>query len=144
MSKAPVELAFERHIHAIHTRDREAFLNNLSEDVIFQDPVGMPRLSDPEGSGLIGRDAVAEMWDMVQGNEATGDVRFEMDRGFVCGDEVAYIGQTVSNLPNPNGDGTIECIAEGVFCYKVNDEGKISHVRAFFDFEKAYGAVNLD
>ena len=143
-TKSPVEIATEIHFRAANQRDRETWLNNLAEDVHFEDPVGMARLSDPDGKGLVGRDAVAEMWDMVQENPVGGDVVFDMDRGFVCGNEIAYVGRTRTILPKKDGEGTVECIAEGVFCYRVNADGKIDQVRAFFDFEEAFKEADLE
>lgn len=127
---SPAARAFARHVHAVQSRDRAAFLANFAEDAVVEDPVG-PSPLDPEGRGHRGRAAIGAFWDALI---APGEVRFAIDRAIVCGDEIANIG-TISNRL---ADGR-QLSAEGVFVYRVNAVGKLVSLKAYWDFEKAMG-----
>jgi ketosteroid isomerase-like protein len=128
MNESPAAIAFARHVRATQEGDREAFLANFAEDAVLQDPVG-PSPLDPSGEGHRGKDAIAAFWDMIIG---PGRVRFEIDRAYVCGDEIANVGRVMNELP----DGGGEIAAEGVFVYRVNAEGKLVSLKAYWDYEK--------
>jgi len=134
MNDSPAALAFQRHVQATQSGDREAFLANFAEDAVLKDPVG-PSPLDPSGQGHRGRAAIAAFWDMIIG---PGNVRFEIDRAYVCGDEIANVGRVLNELP----DGGGEIAAEGVFVYRVNAEGKLVSLKAYWDYEKTMAAVS--
>ncbi|MBJ19472.1 MAG: nuclear transport factor 2 family protein [bacterium] len=127
MARTAAELAFERHVAAIHSGNREAFLSNFAEDAIVEDPVG-PSPLDPSGQGHHGRTAIAAFWDKVIG---PGAVRFEIDRAYACGNEIANVGTIYNELPDTVG----EIAAHGVFVYRVNLEGKLVSLKAYWDYE---------
>lgn len=143
-TKAPVMLAFERHVGYIREKNRKAWLANMAEDIVVQDPVG-PTPINPGGSPL-DKDGMAQLWDRSMGKigEGVPPPRFEMRSFYCCGSELACVGRTVSAMPRKGDGKIIECIAEGVFLYGVNEEGKLSYVKAFFDFEKVYSHVDFD
>lgn len=134
MTQTPVELAFERHVKAVQSRDREAFLQNFAEDAVVEDPVGSSPL-DPSGEGHRGRPAIAAFWDKMIG---PGSVRFEIDRAYVCGDEIANVGSIFNELPD--GSGEIE--ADGVFVYRVDASGRIVSLKAYWDYDRAMAAIS--
>ncbi len=127
MSKTAVELAFERHIEFVSKKDREAFIANFSEDALIEDPVGKSPL-DPSGQGHRGHAAIGAFWDTII---APGSIRFEIERAYVCGDEIANVGTIYNALP----DGPGEIAAEGVFVYRVDAEGKIVSLKAYWDYD---------
>jgi steroid delta-isomerase len=131
MSQAAVALAFARHVKAVQSHDREAFLANFAEDALVEDPVG-PSPLDPTGRGHRGRAAIGAFWDMII---APGSVRFAIERAIVCGDEIANIGTIFNRMPDGREIG-----AEGVFVYRVNGEGKLVSLKAYWDYEKTMGA----
>ena len=88
MAKTPAELAFERHVAAVQSGDRAAFLANFAENALVEDPVG-PSPLDPSGEGHRGHAAIAAFWDLIIG---PGSVRFEIQRAYACGSEVANVG----------------------------------------------------
>jgi ketosteroid isomerase-like protein len=132
MSKTPAELAFERHVAAVHAGDREAFLANFADDAVVEDPVG-PSPLDPSGEGHRGHSAIAAFWDLIIG---PGSVRFEIERAYACGDEIANVGSIYNVLP----DGGGEIAAEGVFVYRVDAEGKLVSLKAYWDYAKTMTA----
>ena len=137
MSKTPAERAFRRHVETIAAGDREGWLENFADDAVMEDPVG-PSPLDPSGEGHQGKGAIAAFWDRVIGPCA---VRFEIERHINCGDEIANIGTVYNRLP---GSET-EIAAEGVFVYRVNAEGKLVSLKAYWDYEATMaGAVLPD
>jgi len=137
MSATPAELAFRRHVETIEAGDREAWLENFANDAVVEDPVG-PSPLDPTGHGHHGRKAIGQFWDRVIGPCA---VRFEIDRHYSCGNEIANIGTVYNRLP---GSDT-EIAAEGVFVYRVDAEGKLVSLKAYWDYEATMaGAVLPD
>ncbi len=113
----PARRAVERHAELWNARDRAGWLELYADDVVFEDPVGKaPKL---------GRQAAEGSWDnslrpgrewtlvptriITGGNEAVVDMRNE---GVVDG---------------------VAAVVEGIEIWKVDDDGKVVHVRAFFE-----------
>lgn len=130
MNDRPAALAFARHVRAVESKDRAAFLANFADDAVVQDPVG-PSPLDPSGQGLRGKEAIGAFWDALVAN---GHVRFAIERAVVCGDEIANIGTIFNRMP----DGR-EIAAEGVFVYRVNSAGKLVSLKAYWDWAKTMG-----
>jgi ketosteroid isomerase-like protein len=126
MSKSPVELAFERHVDVVTRKDRAGFLANFSEDAIVEDPVGKSPI-EPTGLGHRGHEAIGAFWDTLI---APGAVRFEIERAYVCGDEIANVGVVYNKLPDRP-----EIAAHGVFVYRVDAAGKLASIKAYWDFD---------
>ena len=132
--KSPVELAFERHVEFVAKKDRAAFLANFHEDAVVQDPVGATPL-DPSGEGHRGHAAIAAFWDAAI---EPGQVRFEIDRAYVCGDEIANVGTVCNQLP-----GEPELRADGVFVYRVHPDGRLISLKAYWDYDAVMGDVTF-
>lgn len=128
----PARAAGEISMRCAENKDRERWLSNFAEDAIVQDPVG-PSPMDPEGKGHIGKQAIGAFWDS---NIASTGIKFDIRDSFACGQEVANVGTI--NLTFPNG-ATARC--EGVFVYRVNDEGKVLSLRAFWELERMMGTM---
>jgi hypothetical protein len=107
--------------------NREAWLDLFDDDATIQDPVGVSPL-DSSGEGQNGKAAIAAFYDKFI---APGKVSFDYPRSYACASECAFIGTVF----NAFGDAP-ERASEGVFVYKVNDEGKILSLRAFWEWER--------
>lgn len=94
---------------------------------VVQDPVGESPL-DPTGKGQLGREGIAAFYDNVI---SKGAVSFHYPKSYAAGDECAFIGVVTNEFPN----GSV-FRAEGVFVYKVDAEGKILSLRAFWEFDR--------
>ena len=103
--------------------NRDAWLALFAEDGVIQDPIGISPL-DPVGKGQVGKEGIAAFYDNVISKVK---VSFDYPRSYACADECAFVG-TVYNLV-----GDKEFGSEGVFVYKVNGEGKILSLRAFWE-----------
>ncbi|MCH2172945.1 nuclear transport factor 2 family protein [Myxococcota bacterium] len=135
MSPTPAERAFYRHLETIALGDRDAWLENFAEDAVVEDPVG-PSPLDPSGQGHRGRVAIGEFWDRMIG---PGELRFAIERAYVCGDEIANVGTIYNRLPGTDA----EIGAEGVFVYRVDAAGKIVSLKAYWDYEATMAGVTL-
>ena len=100
---------------------------NFADDAIVEDPIG-PSHFDPEGKGHRGKEAIAKFYDMAI---APSELQFNFVETYQCGNEEANVGNIVIKAAG------YEVIAEGVFTYRVNDEGKIVALRAFWELDRA-------
>ncbi len=110
----------------VSEKNKEGWLSLFAEDAVVQDPVGVSPL-DPTGKGQIGKAGISAFWDNVI---SKGNVSFDYPRSYAAGDECAFIGTVYSQM------GDNEFGSEGVFVYKVNDEGLLVSLRAFWEFER--------
>jgi hypothetical protein len=109
-------------------RNREAWLGLFAEEAIVEDPVGVSPL-DPVGKGQNGKAAIAAFYDTYIG---PGRVSFHFPRSYACANECAFVGRVFNDLGGEAG----EVSSEGVFVYKVNEEGKLVSMRAFWEWER--------
>jgi len=107
--------------------NRDAWIALFAEDGVVQDPVGVSPL-DPPGKGQVGRAAIAAFYDKFI---AKVKVSFDYPRSYAAGDECAFIGTVYNELPDGSEFGS-----EGVFVYRVNDEGEIVSLRAFWEWDR--------
>jgi ketosteroid isomerase-like protein len=124
---APVTLAGRRSREAAVARDKQAWLDLFADDAIVEDPIG-PSHFDPEGKGHRGKEAIAKFFDMAI---APSELEFHFEKSYVCGDEEANTGRIEIVA------GGYRVVAEGVFTYRVNADGKIAALRAYWELEKA-------
>jgi ketosteroid isomerase-like protein len=107
--------------------DKDAWLALFADDAVVEDPIG-PSHFDPEGRGHHGKAAIARFFDMAI---APSQLEFHFDKTYVCGDEEANVGHIVIVASG------YRVVAEGVFTYRVNVEGKIVALRAYWELDKA-------
>ncbi|WP_319454978.1 MULTISPECIES: nuclear transport factor 2 family protein [unclassified Mycobacterium] len=125
--EAPVHLAGKRSREAAVAHDKETWLALFADDAIVEDPIG-PSHFDPEGKGHRGKEAIAKFFDTAI---APSQLEFHFEQTYQCGNEEANVGHIVIVA------GGFRVVAEGVFTYRVNDEGKIVALRAFWELDKA-------
>src|ERR1044072_6065425 len=124
---APVHVAGKRSRAAAIAHDKEAWLANFADDAVVEDPIG-PSHFDPEGKGHRGKDAISKFYDM---GIAPRDLTFNFVETYQCGNEEANVGHIVIRAAG------YEVIAEGIFTYRVNDEGQIVALRADWELDSA-------
>ncbi|GFG74271.1 nuclear transport factor 2 family protein [Mycobacterium botniense] len=124
----PAHAAGRRSREAVRAKDKEAWLAVFADDAIVEDPIG-PSVFDPEGKGHRGRDAISAFWDKAIA--PTDSIEFDFRDTFQCGHEEANVGNIVITM------GGHQITAEGVFTYKVNDDGKLVALRAYWEPERA-------
>jgi len=124
---APVHLAGKRSREAAMARDKEAWLALFADDAVVEDPIG-PSHFDPDGKGHRGKEAIAKFFDMAI---APSQLEFNFAATYQCGNEEANVGNVVIVASG------YRVVAEGVFTYRVDDEGKIVALRAYWELDRA-------
>ena len=104
---------------AVEEKRREDWLGLFAEDSRVEDPVGHL----PE---VIGNSALAQFWDQAIASLAS--VKFEVTRQWEAGPEAMLLA-TVSIL----GPNEMQVSYDGTFNYILDETGKISSLRAFWD-----------
>lgn len=120
----PARAAAQRSMDCVHAKKREDWIANFAEDAHIEDPIGKSLL-DPSGQGQRGRQAIAAFWDRVI---APNRVLFDIRHSYACGSECANVGTITSVMAN--GATTL---VSGVFTYRVDDEGRITNLRAYWE-----------
>lgn len=115
---------------AVHAKDRDAWLGLFAPDAIVADPIG-PSPLDPAGQGHRGLAAIAAFYDsVIAPNER---ISFEIERSYLCGDEVADVGIIRTTLPG----GEHVVVVRGVYTYRADGNGKLAALRAYWEFDAA-------
>lgn len=130
--KNAAQAAAQRSIDAVRAKNKEAWVANFADDACIEDPVGKSPL-DPTGNGHRGKAAIAAFWDMCIAN---GSVDFRIRESYPVSDVAcANVGSIVNKF------GPMDIEAKGVFIYHVNAEGKVTHLRAYWDFDSTMAAA---
>ncbi|MEX0766907.1 MAG: nuclear transport factor 2 family protein [Microthrixaceae bacterium] len=112
---------------AVQNQDREAWLALFVEEAVVQDPVG-PSAFDESGLGHHGLKAIAAFWDTVI---APNPISMSIHGSYAGAQEVANVITITTAFP----DGSCAQVP-GVAIYKVDDEGKVVSLRAFWEMEQ--------
>lgn len=113
-------------MRAIESGDRAGWLALFAADAFVADPIG-PSPLDPSGAGHRGIEAIGAFYDSVI---SLAQVRFVIRESYVAGSECANVGTITSTFP----DGTAG-IVDGVYTYRLDDDGLIASLRAFWEFD---------
>jgi steroid Delta-isomerase len=115
---------------AVHAKDRAGWLALFAADGVVADPIG-PSPLDPAGEGHRGPEAIAAFYDKVIA--PNDQITFEIERSYLCGDEVADVGIIRTTLPG----GRHIVVVRGVYTYRSNGAGKLAALRAYWEFDAA-------
>ena len=112
----------------VQAHDREGWLALMADDVVIEDPIGKS-ITNPDGTGVRGKDAVAEFYDT---NIAANQLTITCEETFPSSDpaEIAHILVLGSKF-----DNGITSSVRGVFTYHVNDAGQIANMRGYWNLE---------
>ncbi|MCE7005217.1 nuclear transport factor 2 family protein [Kibdelosporangium philippinense] len=129
----PARDASRKSMSAVSRGAKEEWVALFAPDAVIEDPVGQSPI-DPTGLGHHGHEAIRAFWDKTV---ATVE-RFEFNvvDSFTGGNEVANIGTIHVYLP-----GDMRMDTQGVFVYRVGDDGLIVSLRAFWEMDRALGTL---
>ena len=126
--QSPALTASQSSWRCVQAHDREGWLALMADDVVIEDPIG-PSVTNPDGTGVRGKEALAAFYDANIGpNQLT--VTREETFASSSPTEIAYI--LVLHTKFPNGFTTT---VRGVFTYKVNDAGLITNLRGYWNMD---------
>ena len=124
----PAMVASRASWSAVQRKAKQEWLALFAEDACIEDPIGATPL-DPEGKGHRGKEAIEKFWDT---NIGPNTIQIDMRHSYAAGSEVAHLGILTTTFPNGS-----KVIVEGIFTYKLNDEGKLSSLRGYWDLKDA-------
>ncbi|MDP9100923.1 MAG: nuclear transport factor 2 family protein [Actinomycetota bacterium] len=130
----PARAASHRSMAAVGAQDKAAWLALFAAGACVEDPVG-PSFLDKSGAGHRGRDAIAAFYDATIAGLAA--IAFDITDSFAAGQEVANVGTITMTFPT---GGTARC--EGVFVYRVDDDGLIVSLRAFWEVDRMMATMS--
>jgi steroid Delta-isomerase len=133
IAQPPAREAALASMLAVDTHDKQAWLTLFATDAVVEDPVG-PSGFDPDGTGHRGHDGISAFWDLSIA--AVERFEFTVHDSHAAGDEVANVGTITTYLP-----GNYRVDTDLVAVYRVNDEGKLVAVRAFWETERAFATA---
>lgn len=119
-----------RSMRAVAAKDKDTWLALFADDAVIEDPVG-PSMFDEQGAGHHGQDGISVFWDKTIANVERFE--FVVRDSHAAGNECANVGTITTFLP-----GGYRVDTDGVFVYKVDAEGKVASLRAFWEFERAF------
>lgn len=105
--------------------DAEGWLALFADDAVVQDPYG-PSPMDPEGKGQVGKEAIAKF---CAAYIKPDTIRFEIRQTLNGNGACVNVGTIFSKR------GDKMAWNEVINIYEVNDEGKITLLRSYWDFD---------
>lgn len=132
----PARVASRRSMDAAGRGAKDEWVALFAEDGVVEDPVGVS-MFDPSGDGHHGREAIAAFWDRTIARAER--LEFDIRDSFAAGDEVANVGTITAFLP-----GGARVDTEGVFVYRVDADGLILSMRAFWETDRAMATLRQE
>ncbi len=128
VQQSPALTASQSSWRCVQAHDREGWLALMADDVVVEDPIGKT-ITNPDGTGVRGKDAVAGFYDT---NVAANQLTITCEETFPSSDpnEIAHILVLHSKF-----DNGITSEVRGVFTYKVNDAGLIINMRGYWNLD---------
>ncbi|MDH3624350.1 MAG: nuclear transport factor 2 family protein [Myxococcales bacterium] len=128
MSKAhPAVTASESSAKFAMAKDKESWLGLFAEDAFLADPVGKSML-DPEGKGHRGKEAIERFWDNAI---AKANLTLDASQRIACDNTCVAVLRATNDL-----GGGIVTVVDMVGLYEVNEDGKLSSLKVYWDFDK--------
>ena len=128
VEQTPALVASQASWRCVHAKDKDGWLALMADDVVIEDPIG-PAYTNPDGTGVSGKDGVSSFWDNSIGL-ATITISCEETFPSSSPQEVAHILSLRFAFDNGSASSV-----RGVFCYKVNEAGLLTNLRGFWNMD---------
>lgn len=116
--------AVDAYVAAYNANDRAGFLDAFADDGVLIDPVGTPAHEGAQARGAF--------WDLVHG--MTDTIKLDVSSVHVCGGEAAMVFRIRA------GEGENGMVINAVETFAVDDAGKITLLKAYWDMGEATSA----
>lgn len=123
----PAVTASERSAKYAMAKDKASWLGLFADDAYLADPVGKSML-DPEGHGHQGKAAIERFWDNVI---SKANLTLVASQRIACDNTCVAVLQATNDL-----GGGIKTVVDMVGLYEVDDDGKLSSLKVYWDFGK--------
>ncbi|GJO04014.1 ketosteroid isomerase family protein [Mycobacterium marinum] len=127
-TQSPALAASQASWRCVQAHDRQGWLALMADDIVIEDPIGKS-VTNPDGTGVRGKDGVANFYDT---NIAANQLSITCEETFPSSspNEIAHILVLRSKF-----DGGFTSEVRGVFTYRVNDEGLMTNMRGYWNLE---------
>lgn len=127
-TQSPALAASQASWRCVQAHDRQGWLALMADDIVIEDPIGNS-VTNPDGTGVRGKDGVANFYDT---NIAANQLSITCEETFPSSspNEIAHILVLRSKF-----DGGFTSEVRGVFTYRVNDEGLMTNMRGYWNLE---------
>lgn len=125
---SPALAASQASWKAVQARDKAGWLSLMADDIVIEDPIGVA-ITNEDGKGVRGKAAVEEFFDK---NIATNNLRVECQETFPSSSELEVAHVLVLHSAF---DGGLKSHVRGIFCYKLNEDHKITNLRGYWNME---------
>jgi steroid Delta-isomerase len=122
----PALLAAHSSWQCVAKRDKEGWLALMADDICIEDPIGVGA-TNPTGDGVRGKQAVSEFWDK---NIANSNISMEAHESRTAGMESAHLLTLTVRFENG-----VTSRVRGFFAYVVNEEGRLTNLRGWWDMD---------
>src|SRR5262245_300075 len=124
----PALVAAHNSWRCVQAKDKERWLSLMAPDIHIEDPIGVGP-TNPDGKGFRGLEAVSQFWDRTI---ATSTIRIQTHESFVAGLESAHVLTLTTSFANG-----VKVGVHGIFTYRVNEAGKLVHLRGYWQMADA-------
>ncbi len=122
----PALVAARNSWQCVRSKDREAWLSLMADDILIEDPIGLAP-TNPSGEGIRGKEALLAFWEQ---NLSPAEVEIEIHESFAAGSESAHRMTLRTTYP-----GGVTFVVNGIFTYRVNEAGKLTNLRGYWSVE---------
>lgn len=131
----PARIAARQSMTAVAEGRKDDWLALFAPDAVVEDPVG-PSMLDADGKGHHGHDGIRSFWDQNFG--AVSRFHFLVKDSFANGPCCANVATITMWL----GDSGATMKVDMVGIYTVNEEGKITSLRAHWEPDRAMATIS--
>jgi steroid Delta-isomerase len=124
----PALMASRASWRCVQAHDRQGWLDLMADDIHIEDPIGAA-ITNPDGEGIRGKEAVAEFYDR---NIAANDLSITCEQTFLASSdrEVAHVLSLRSEFANG-----VRSTVRGIFTYRVDEDGKLTSMRGYWTMD---------
>ena len=122
----PALLAAQSSWRCVQAGDKEGWLDLMADEICIEDPIGVAP-TNPTGEGVRGKAAVSEFWDK---NIGPTQITIETHESRTAGNESAHILTLTNRFENG-----VRAQVRGLFTYRLNEAGKLTNLRGFWDMQ---------